>query len=95
VSTWDERMTPRPKPAPKLELVRTLWTMNRPPNKPMTAALYELKSGRELRVHVGSDPNNLVDSLLSREGDLPLTFRADELRAVLLEQGWSSRCDEG
>ena len=44
-----------------------------------------------LRVHVGSDATNLVDSLLSREGDLLLTFRADELKAVLVEQGWVER----
>ena len=91
MSTWDERMTPRPKLAPKLVLVRTLWTMTRLPNKPITAALYDVESGRELRVHVGSDPNNLVDSLLSRDGDLPLTFRNDELKAVLLEQGWDEQ----
>ena len=91
MATWDERMTPRPKPAPKLMLVRTLWTMTRLPNKPITAAIYEVESGRELRVHVGNDPNNLVDSRLSREGDDPLEFRADELKAVLLEQGWVER----
>jgi hypothetical protein len=72
-----------------MELARALWTMTRPPNKPITAAIYDVESGRELRVHVGTDPNNLVTSLLSRDGDGPLEVRANELRAVLLEQGWS------
>jgi hypothetical protein len=34
---------------------------------------------------------NLLDSLLSRDGDGPLQFRADELKAVLLEQGWAEQ----
>jgi hypothetical protein len=51
-NTWDERMTPRPKAQPKMELARTLWTMTRLPNKPITAAIYEVESGRELRVHL-------------------------------------------
>jgi hypothetical protein len=28
-NTWDDRMTLRPKAAPKLELARVLWTMTR------------------------------------------------------------------
>ena len=39
-------MTPRAKPAPKLVLLRVLWTMTRLPNKPITAAIYEVESGR-------------------------------------------------
>jgi hypothetical protein len=84
MSTWDERMTPRPKP-PKMVLVRTLWTMTRLPKQADHGS--DLRA-RERRVHVDNDPNNLVDSLLSREGDLPLTFWADELKAILLGQGW-------
>jgi hypothetical protein len=57
MATWEDRMTPRPKTAPKMELVRTLWALTRLPNKPITAAIYEVESGRELRAHVGSDPN--------------------------------------
>jgi hypothetical protein len=45
------------------------------------------EAGRELRVHYGANVNNLLDSLLSRTGDSQLEFRADDLRAVLLEQG--------
>jgi hypothetical protein len=70
-NTWDDSMTPRPKAAPKMVLARTLWTMTRLPNKPITAAIYGMESGRELRVHVGIDPSNLFDSLLSRDGDHP------------------------
>jgi hypothetical protein len=32
---------------------------------------------------------NLVDSLLSREGDSPLESRAEQLRVVLIESGWT------
>lgn len=75
--------------ASRLELVRTLWTMTKLGKKPITAAIYQTAYGRELRVHVGADADNLIDSLLSRIDDAPLEFKADKLRAVLLDQGWS------
>jgi hypothetical protein len=70
-------MTPRSKPAPKMELARTLWTMTRLPNRSVTATIYETETGRELRVYYGADANNLLDSLLSRSGDDPLELGAD------------------
>jgi hypothetical protein len=36
------------------------------------------------------DADNLIDSLLSPTDAAPLEFRADKLRAVLVEQGWTS-----
>jgi hypothetical protein len=41
-----------------------------------------------LRIHRGADADDLIDSLLSREGGPPLTFRADERMAALLEHRW-------
>jgi hypothetical protein len=46
MSTWDERMTRRPKAAPKMELVRTLWTMTRLPNKTIIAEIFNVETGR-------------------------------------------------
>ena len=50
---------------PRLELVRTLWTLTRPEKKPVSAAIYATEVGHELRVYVGNDENNLIESLLS------------------------------
>ena len=42
--------------------------------------------GYELRI--GFNDTNLIHSELSRSGHAPLLLRADDLRQVLLEQGW-------
>ena len=73
----------------RLELVRTLWTMTKPEKKPITAAIYQTEIGLELRIHRGADADDLIDSLQSRQGELPLTFRADERMSALLEHGWA------
>jgi hypothetical protein len=88
---WDRVYTDGPKPPdpPAPTLLRMLWTMTQPGKKPIPAAIYQTAVGRELRVHIGADADNLIDSLLSRTNDVPLEARASELRAVLLEQGWA------
>jgi hypothetical protein len=43
-------------------------------------------TGFELRI--GFSETNLIHSELSRSGHAPLLIRADDLRQVLLEQGW-------
>jgi hypothetical protein len=80
----------KPQPS-RLELVRLLWTMTRVGKKPITAAIYQTALGRELRVHVGADADNVIDSLLSRTDDAPLEYRAKKLWAVLLEKGWTQQ----
>ena len=61
------------------------------PDRTITAGIYRTDAGLELRVVNGDNPNDLYDSLLSRDGDAPLEFRADELKAVLTEQGWTRK----
>jgi hypothetical protein len=62
--------------------------MVRPPNKTVTAGIYENVYGHELRVYYGSNENNIVMTELSRTGDAPLESRASELRITLEEVGW-------
>lgn len=89
---WSKVKTPvqkRPDP-PAPQLMRHLWTVrNSSPDRSITAGIYRNEYGRELRIHWGERPDNLLDSRLSRTDDAPLEARANELRAVLLEQGWS------
>jgi hypothetical protein len=72
----------RPDP-PAPTWIRTLWVMTRPTNKSVTAGIYHTRFGHELRVSVGPDQDNVIDSLLSRTDDAPLESRAVELRLVL------------
>jgi hypothetical protein len=62
--------------------------MHRPhkPQAVLTAAIYQTDTGLELRV--GFSETNLIHSQLSRTGDDPLLERAEDLRLVLLGQGW-------
>jgi hypothetical protein len=55
----------------------------------ITAAIYQVATGRELRVHAGPDVDNLLASLLSRDGDERLEARAERLRGRLFENGWT------
>ena len=70
----------------KLELVRVLRTMRSTVGKEITAAIYAVATGRELRVSLGPE---LLESHLSRGGDGPLEARADELSALLVSKGWA------
>jgi hypothetical protein len=73
---------------PRLEHVRDLWQMHRPhrPQHVLTPAIFRTDTGYELRI--GFSETNLIHSELSRNGHAPLLIRADDLRQVLLEQGW-------
>src|SRR5688572_1636468 len=68
------------------ELVRTLWTMRSAVGKEITAAIYAVATGRELRVSLGAE---LLESRLSRADDGLLEARAEELRTVLQTKGWA------
>jgi hypothetical protein len=56
------------------------------PQAILTAAIFRTDTGYELRI--GFSETNLIHSELSRTGHAPLILRADDLRQVLLEQGW-------
>jgi hypothetical protein len=86
-STADHIPADRHGPPPP-RLVRTLWLMTRPPNKSVTAGIYENVFGRELRVYYGQDENDVVSTSLSRTGEAPLEDEAATIRGVLEEQGW-------
>jgi hypothetical protein len=64
--------------------------MMRPPDKRVTAGIYQHPLGEELRVYYGQNENNLLDSLLSCTDDAPLEYHAAEIRAVFQAQGWEA-----
>jgi len=69
--------------------VRTLWVMAKVPTGRVTAAIYEHPAGHELRIYYGADEGHVVDAFVSREGEAVLVARADALRTVLEEHGWT------
>jgi hypothetical protein len=72
--------------AVRMELSRVLWTMRSAVGKEITAAIFEVITGRELRVSLGDE---LLESRLSRGGDAVVESRAGEIRARLATRGWS------
>jgi hypothetical protein len=73
-------------PAVTIELSRVLWTMRSGVGKEITAAIFNVATGRELRIALGEE---LLESRLSRTNDTALESRADEVRALLTMRGWS------
>ena len=47
--TWHERMTQRPEPAPRLELLERLWQLRAPSGHLLECVLYRTDVGLELR----------------------------------------------
>jgi hypothetical protein len=70
-------------------LERTLWVVERPPDQPITAAIFRLEAGFELRVSCGDDPT-LLDTDVS-DDDEALEWRAEMLLGVLEANGWLRR----
>ena len=67
-------------------LARTLWTMRSAIGREIVAGIYDVTTGRELRITLGE---HLLESQLSRDADTPLEQRALDLQQVLLSKGWS------
>ena len=67
-------------------LARTLWTMRSAIGREIVAGIYDVTTGRELRITLGE---HLLESQLSRATDTPLEQRALDLRQVLMSKGWS------
>jgi hypothetical protein len=75
-------------------LSRSLWTMRGPKGSLVTAGIYDVMTGRELRVMRGDD---LLESQLSRTGDAALERRAFEIVRFLTRtagQCWAKAVHE-
>jgi hypothetical protein len=76
-----------PSPDPQLDRLRVLGRYLGVTGKLVTAAIYRVATGLELRIDYARD---VRDTLLSRTGEQPLLMRAESLRLVLEKQGWLS-----
>ena len=66
-------------------LSRTLWTMRSAIGKEIVAGIYDVTTGRELRITLGE---HLLESRLSRTADAPLEQRASDVQQILASKGW-------
>ena len=76
---------PRPK-APPPQLSRAVWQMRSDAGKVIHAGIYDVPTGRELRVSLGDE---LLESRRPRRGDAPLEDLAQKIRQLLVTKGWS------
>jgi hypothetical protein len=67
-------------------LSRMLWTMRSAIGKEIVAGIYDVRTGRELRITFGE---HLLESQLSRTADAPLEQRASDVQQILASKGWS------
>src|SRR5688572_2526515 len=80
----------RPAGDVPMSLARSLWRLRSAVGKEITAAIYEVPTGQELRISLGPE---LLESCLSRMGgDAALERRAGEVFEILREKGWSPTC---
>jgi hypothetical protein len=67
-------------------LSRSLWTMRSSIGKEIVAGIYDVATGRELRITLGE---HLLESQLSRTADAVLEQRAADVQQILASKGWS------
>jgi hypothetical protein len=51
--TWEDRMTPRPKPEPRLDLIDVCWRAFSPTGKVIECGIYRTDAGLEVRCGYG------------------------------------------
>lgn len=83
-------LAPQVPPAPQRDLVRVLWRL-RGATKVTSACVYRTAAGMELSIEWSIDDIFLTEFFPDECAQLKA--RADELRRVLLDKGWSEVSD--
>lgn len=81
--TWEERMTRRPEPEPRLELLETVWRMRAPSGRVLSCGLYQTDVGLEVRVGY-SELDLLYSKRVTAEDARDV---AEELRLAVVAKG--------
>jgi len=79
---WEERMTRRPDPVPRLDLLETAWQLRAPSGRILTCGVYETDVGLEIRVGYGDDLLYSQRVVAEDASD-----KAEELRLAVLAKG--------
>lgn len=81
---WEARMTRRPDPAPRLELLETPWQLCSPSRRILGCGIYRTDTGIEVRV--GYHVDDVLYSQLLPEIE-SAREKAAELRAAVVAKG--------
>jgi hypothetical protein len=85
---FDPYAEPKPRIPPPPEQLRILWRMQGP-SRILVAALRRHPVGHELMVGFEDDADDILETRFERLDPGRLQKRADELRQLLAERGWS------
>jgi hypothetical protein len=67
MSTWEERMTPRPTPEPRLDLVEVCWRVVGPSKKVIDCGIYRTAVGLEVRCAYSERVEDFLRSQFANE----------------------------
>jgi hypothetical protein len=87
MGTWEERMTPRPKIEPRLDLLEVCRRVIGPSEKPIECAIYQTDVGLEVRCRYGEHVEHLFRSQFAIEIDAAREI-AQEWKRAVLEKGF-------
>ena len=86
MSTWDDRMTPRPRREPRLDLREVCWRVVGPSQKVIECGIYRTDAGLEVRV--GYSVNDLMRSQFALDPGLAREIAA-EWKDAAIQKGFT------
>jgi hypothetical protein len=81
---WEERMTRRPDPEPRLELLETCWRMRAPSGRILSCGVYQTAIGLEVRVGYSEEDLLYSKRAIDREDAAAI---CEELRRTVVAKG--------
>jgi hypothetical protein len=94
MTTWEERMTPRPPREPLLERVATLFRVQGTSRRPVRCAVYRVETGLELRLEYEDRKDLLQSRLFPVQDDNAIATLADTWQQALIAKGFEELPDE-
>jgi len=83
MSTWEERMTPRPKIEPRLDLLEVCWRVVGPSQVPIECSIYRTDAGLDVRVRYTDQADRLIQSQFAIEIGTARDIAAEWKRAAI------------
>jgi hypothetical protein len=82
MSTWEERMTPRPKIEPRLDLLEVCWRVVGGSQVPIECGIYRTDVGLDVRVRYMDQADRLIQSQFAIEIGTARDIAAEWKRAA-------------
>ena len=88
--TWEERTkAPAPTDAPSLDRRETLWRVRAPSGRVWECVVYQMDSGRELRLQPEGKEDSAAMTQLLASGDADLEDLSARWRAAAIAKGFT------